>query len=60
MESLAVKHVLFYRLVNRVKIKESDSDPLVWAFILCIQKPAVFFSPTGTKVSVRMARVNYG
>lgn len=61
MESLAIKHVLFYRLVdNRVKIKESDSNPLVWASIWYIGKPTVFFRPTGIKVSVRMAGVNYG
>lgn len=61
MESLAIKTVLFYRLVdNRVKGKEIDCKPPLWAFIWHIGKPTVCSSPTGIKFSVRKAGVNYG
>lgn len=61
VESLAIKTVLFYRLVDdRVKVKAADCNPPVWAFIWRIGKPTVCSSPTGIKLSVRKAGLNYG
>lgn len=61
MESLDTRTVLFYSLVvDRVKVKETDCNPPVWAFTGHIGKSTVCSSPTGIKLSVRKARVNYG
>lgn len=60
MEPLAIPTVLFCRLVDKVKVKDTDCNQPVWAFNWRIVKPTVCSSPTGVKLSVRKAGVNYG
>lgn len=60
-KSLAIKTLLFCTLVDdRAKLKESDHNPPIWACIWHMGKAIVCSGPTGIKLSVRKAEVNYG